>query len=779
MPPQFSLVLVGRRGSGLSSFAVIAARLIGFTVIDVDARFVSEHGMSRVECLRVLGEQRYRETAAHFLGDLLRNHKQDHVLVCASEGADPNTRSVIRACGSSIPVIMVNRDRNAVLGHLGLADCPETQRILSSTQHLCRQGSDAEFYNLQEEQGPHPVSDVVFRALRSDQPLRHRIKRLQNVTNDVLRFVSLLGYRIGGNEDPHHYNTLSSREFPSYTSISVRDILRISSDMGGLDCTSDALELSVPLSMVRNSSHEDVELVCESFQILRRHFQLPIIYHVEWAPTFSPADKMRYVDLSALGLRLLPEYATVDLQCSEHDIRNFVTGSHGRTKILAHRKFSTSEHFSWQDPTLVEQCQRAAALGCDCVRLLRFAVSPSEDRDCAAFQGMSGSVCSIPVSATSIHKFARSSAVNNTGLISTSQPRFSSPSEMALLSSPVELTRARFSSFVFHPLHFHIYGASVDYSLSPAMHNVAFETLGMGHSYSSCQSTTLDHIKNLLDDTFGGASISLPFKASVMDLLDTISEPARIIQAVNTILPRRNKAALTVTSHNKGIPTSEKNRAGDIHGLHGDNTDWVALRVCILRRLSAANSVNSFTTALVIGAGGMARASVYALMSLGVKNIVIWNRTLSRAELLVANYSKHIAGLKAPTSSTQTKFHILQTLADPWPTDMKQPSIVVCTPPAHSIGNEPGLDFEIPDQWFLCPTGGVIVEVSCRIPYMEDMKLNKRASYHINRSVRPCYASHMKMRTRAGLLLSLLSCSLNRAVLNLSSSLADLHQGTR
>jgi shikimate 5-dehydrogenase len=708
MSPQPSLILVGRRGSGLSSFAVIAARLIGFGIIDVDARFISEHGMSRAACLRVWGEQRYRETAARFMTDLLSHHEQDHVLVCASEAADPNAQSLVSACDSSTPVIMVSRDKSAVRRHLGLTNCPETQRILSVTQQLCRRASNVEFYNLSEDQGPQDVSDVVVRALRSQEPLRHLVKRLRQVTKDVLCFVSLLGYRIGGNEHPNDYNTLDAREFPSYTTVCFQDVLRKASDMVGLDCASDALELLIPYLTVRSPDHEDIELICEAFQILRRHFQLPIIYHVEWAPEFSPAEKLRYVHLSKQGLRLLPEFATIDLRCSDQEIKAFFAARRGQTKLLAHRTFPMSEDFSWRDPMLLEQCRRAAALGCDHVRFLRFAVSPREDRECAAFQATADYVCSIPVSAANIDKFSRSSAVSNTGLTPVSQPLLSPSHVLTLLPTSHELTRARFSSFLFRPLHFHIYGASVDYSLSPAMHNVAFETLGMGHSYSSRQSATLEDVKHLFDETFGGASISLPFKSAVMDLLDTISEPARIIQAVNTIVPRRGKVTLTAASP----VNAEKNRAGNIVGLHGDNTDWVALRVCILRQLSAANSVNASTTALVIGAGGMARASVYAFMSLGIKNIVIWNRTLSRAELMVTNYTKYISGLIASDSLRRTQFRILENLTDPWPADMKQPSVIVCTPPAHSIGDVPGLDFTVPSQWFGSPTGGVIVEVS-------------------------------------------------------------------
>ncbi|GAB7333518.1 hypothetical protein MBLNU13_g05100t3 [Cladosporium sp. NU13] len=712
MSVQPSLIVIGRRGSGLSSFALIAARLTGFTIIDVDAHFVSEHGMSRTACLRDWGEHRYRITAASFLQALLSRHQQNRILVCASEAADSNSQALVQACASGAYVVMISRDDGAIQQHLGLTASPEVQRILFATQQLCRRVSNIEYYNLPEAQGPETVSDLVYRALRSDLPPRRRIRRLRHVTRDVHYILKMLGYSTGGDESLRGTDGLQSREFPSYTTMSFEEVLQKGPHVKGLDCVSDALELLVPASADRPLGFEDIDRICEAFQLLRRHFQLPIIYHVEWAREMPPSSKTTYADFRKQGLRLLPEYATIDLRCSDQEISAFVNACCGRTKVVAHRTYCPLEDFTWRDRSLLEQCQRAAALGCHHVRFIRFAANTSEDRDCATFQALANSVTSITVSATIADRYARSSAVNNIGLTAVSQQILSSPIDLTLLPSFRDLSQARFASFVHHPLHFHIYGASVDYSLSPAMHNVAFEVLGMAHKYSPRQSSSLEGFKDLLDDTFGGASLSLPFKSAVISLVDTVSEPARIIQAVNTVLPRRDGITKTARYPVAPVPNTDKNRAGKITALHGENTDWLALRICIQRQLSVANSVDSSSAALVIGAGGMARATVYALMDLGVRNIVIWNRSIARAELLVANYSVYATSLATPGNSWQTKFRILQNFTDPWPTDMNQPTIIVCTPPAHTIDNIPGLDFTVPEPWFGSMTGGVIVELS-------------------------------------------------------------------
>lgn len=750
MSVQPSLIVIGRRGSGLSSFALIAARLTGFTIIDVDAHFVSEHGLSRTACLREWGEHRYRSTAASFLQTLLSRHQQNRILVCASEAADSNSQALVRACASGAYIIMISRDDGAIQHHLGLTASPDVQRILFATQQLCRRVSNIEYYNLPEAQGPETVSDLVYRALRSDLPPRRRIRRLRNVTRDVHYLLKMLGYSTGGDETLRSSDALQSREFPSYTTLSFQEVLQKRSQMLALDCVSDALELLVPYTAAQPLSPKDTDRICEAFQLLRRYFQLPIIYHVDWTHEIPPSGKTSYADFSKQGLRLLPEYATIDLRCSDDEISAFVSACCGRTKVIAHRTLCPLEEFAWRDPSLLEQCQRAADLGCHHVRFVRFAMNTSEDRECATFQILANSVTSIPVSATITDRYARSSSVNNIGLTAVSQQVLSSPIDLTLLPSCRELAQARFASFVHHSLHFHIFGASVDYSLSPAMHNIAFEVLGMGHKYSPRQSSSLEGFKNLLDDTFGGASLSLPFKSAVMSLVDTVSEPARIIQAVNTVLPRRDGVAHTARHPVTPVPNTDKNRAGKITALHGENTDWLALRICIQRQLSAANSVDSSSAALVIGAGGMARATVYALMDLGVRNIVIWNRSVARAELLVANFSVYATSLATPGNSWQTRFRILQNLTDPWPADMNQPSIIVCTPPAHTINDIPGFDFTVPEPWFGSMTGGVIVEVSIMIFRGCDDTLIICASYPTKRRRRLYYGKRTAMRTRVG-----------------------------
>ncbi|KAI4850906.1 hypothetical protein E4T44_02469 [Aureobasidium sp. EXF-8845] len=246
------------------------------------------------------------------------------------------------------------------------------------------------------------------------------------------------------------------------------------------------------------------------------------------------------------------------------------------------------------------------------------------------------------------------------------------------------------------------------------MHNAAFDALAMDHNYSIKQSHDLRDFNRLVDDSFGGASISLPYKGEILAQLDSTSQAAKAIQAVNTLLPLRAAVGGTDVKVDP-LCRSHKNRAGPVVGLYGENTDWTAIYTCVSRYLSPANTIQPGSSALIVGAGGMARASVYALLQMGVRNIVLWNRTHSKA-IRVAEHFTTLFTEPGPKLFNQAstdltcRIEVVETLLSLWPVGLAQPTIVVCTIPAHQIGDTPPPEFEIPQQWFQSRTGGVIVE---------------------------------------------------------------------
>jgi len=102
---------------------------------------------------------------------------------------------------------------------------------------------------------------------------------------------------------------------------------------------------------------------------------------------------------------------------------------------------------------------------------------------------------------------------------------------------------------------------------------------------------------------FRGYSVTIPFKEEAIKFLDAINVDASEIGAVNTII-------------NNG------------EQLFGFNTDWLGIKNSLLE--IKPNYSNS--SALILGAGGAARAAIYALKKMNVANITITNRTIRRAK---------------------------------------------------------------------------------------------------------------------------------------------------
>jgi shikimate 5-dehydrogenase len=122
---------------------------------------------------------------------------------------------------------------------------------------------------------------------------------------------------------------------------------------------------------------------------------------------------------------------------------------------------------------------------------------------------------------------------------------------------------------------------------------------------------------------FGGASITIPHKETVLNHLDSCSEAASVIGAVNTVLVQGEELSLF-----------KKTRK-----LHGENTDWIGIYKPIERALVEVNnkvrwwtspsspSVRRRPVSLIYGAGGTCRAACYAMAVKLKFDVLIVNRT--------------------------------------------------------------------------------------------------------------------------------------------------------
>ena len=164
-------------------------------------------------------------------------------------------------------------------------------------------------------------------------------------------------------------------------------------------------------------------------------------------------------------------------------------------------------------------------------------------------------------------------------------------------------------------------GHPVAHSLSGAMQQAAFDSLGLDATYELWDRPPIelaDAIGELRGDDFLGANVTIPHKERVVPMVDRLTEEAHATGAVNTI-------------------TREGKR------LVGHNTDVPGFRVALDRLVGKQKMPRN---AVVLGAGGGARAVVYGLITDGFQRIVVFNRHLHRAESMVKHFGRSAAHME-------------------------------------------------------------------------------------------------------------------------------------
>lgn len=187
-------------------------------------------------------------------------------------------------------------------------------------------------------------------------------------------------------------------------------------------------------------------------------------------------------------------------------------------------------------------------------------------------------------------------------------------------------------------------GFPLSHSLSPKLHTAALKAAGLEGSYSlfPVDPARPDELAHLLgrvrSGEIHGLNVTIPHKQAVLSLLDELSETAKAIGAVNTIHAKDGR-------------------------LIGDNTDaagfWDDVSSLMVNRKSKITNhqspITNHQSALVLGAGGSARAVVFALKAHGWE-VSVAARRIEQAQALVTEL-----GLQAAQSldSQTTSFELL------------------------------------------------------------------------------------------------------------------------
>jgi shikimate dehydrogenase len=216
-----------------------------------------------------------------------------------------------------------------------------------------------------------------------------------------------------------------------------------------------------------------------------------------------------------------------------------------------------------------------------------------------------------------------------------------------------------------------VMGWPIAHSLSPAMHNAAFEALGMNWAYVPMPVRPGEvgaAVAGLRALGFRGCNVTVPHKEAVIPHLDCLPPRVARFGAVNTLIFDR----LPPGAGGEPGPGADCGAYGGCT-LTGENTDVQGF----VRALRKEGYDPTGRRALIVGAGGAARGVIYGLCGAGAASVTVLNRTPERAQALVDDLASSAgetvlrAGALTPASlqreAGQAELLVQSTTVGMWP----------------------------------------------------------------------------------------------------------------
>ncbi|CCM01245.1 uncharacterized protein FIBRA_03294 [Fibroporia radiculosa] len=676
-----SIIIIGMRGSGKTYIGQLSASVLGWQFLDADAVFEEKHQTGVREFVNKHGWPAFRAAETEVLQELITKHPKGYVISLGGGIVEtPGARDLLKAFAKHGPVVHVVRDMDEVVEYLG----EETLRpaygepimdVFQRREPWFAECCSYVFVNrtgsVRSAVNGHADTQLVVEASPSQNSIRDEVDRF---------FHHITGQR------PNLAPTKTGDRRTYFLSLTYPDIAPALAHIEELTTGVDAIELRV--DMLRSQKDFErpgswipsVAYVTDQIAALRQKTSLPIVFTtrtISQGGQFPPHAEAEAFELFHAAARMGVEYIDVEISWSEKRIQELVARK-GHSVIIA-SWHDWSGNMLWDGKEVEAKYQIASKFG-DIVKIVGKANGFEDNLALHRFaKRMQSSTNGKPLIGINMGVEGQLSRILNPTLSPVSHPLLPSKAAPGQLSF-AEIQTALHLIGQSPAQRFYIFGNPIAHSMSPTLHNTAFQILGLPHKYELFETQSVgEEIKAaLVSPDFGGASVTIPFKLDVIPLLDSLSPEAEAIGAVNTIVPRKKS---------NGSPL-----------LYGDNTDWIGILECI--RSALPNTAQTPDAALIIGAGGTSRAAIYALRQLGVKAIYLYNRTRQSAEVLVNAFPD--AGVV-----------IIDELGT-WPEGGRPPTVIISTVPASATSTSPNVEntLYLPSSIFASQYPGVVVDMA-------------------------------------------------------------------
>ncbi|KAI5798030.1 EPSP synthase-domain-containing protein [Peziza echinospora] len=630
-----SIIIIGMRGAGKTTLGSVAAQFLNRQFIDLDTYLEESQQRTIPQVIEQSGWEEFRKIELDVLKQVLKEKPLGHVFACGGGLVEtPEARQILAKYTSTGGIVLhIHRDIEKVISFLNIDKTRPayTEDMINVWNR--RKAWYTECSNFQYD-SPAATSD-----------------NLGVVKADFSRFLAV----ITGTSNIQEALLKKRRSF--FLSLTYPDFAgsvngrAVAEDIPVVTEGSDAVELRVDLLVDPNSTTgvPSTQYVVDQLTVLRSKTQLPVIFTIRTKTQggkFPDEAHVEALQLYTVALRSGLEYIDLEVTWPQSLIKQ-VTENKGFTKIIASHH-DVPGALSWATASWVTFYNKALQFG-DVIKLVGQAKELEDNFALEKFR-VWAKATDTPLIAINMGEKGKMSRILNkflTPVTHAKVPTKAAPGQLSV----AEINQGLALLGEFPAKKFYLLGSPIQHSRSPALHNTLFKSLGLPHEYGLFETPEVnDEVKALVrSPDFGGASVTIPHKLAIIPLLDTISEDASKIGAVNTVIPVVSKDGKTT--------------------LHGDNTDWVGIRATLTR----ADAAPTPASAMVIGAGGTSRAAIYALQNMGYSPIYLVNRTAEKLHELVSASSSPEYTLIPVTSPTQAN-NLTQD----------KPVVTVCTIPGDS-----------------------------------------------------------------------------------------------
>ena len=593
-----SIFIIGMRGAGKTTAGLWASTVLNRPFIDLDAELERIHGMTIPEMIHgKFGWEGFRKAEVELLADSIKNKPTGYVFSCGGGIVEtPEARELLvsyRRGGGF--VLLVHRDTEQVIEYLMRDKSRPAFSEDIRDVYLRRKGwfeecSSHYYYS------PHPGKPDAL----GESPC------------DFVRMLSLITGRCS------HLEDVKIKKSSFFVSLTVPNVASTTELIPRVVVGSDAVELRVDLL-----EDQSVEFVTTQVSLLRSAAgNVPMIFTIRTASQggrFPDDSHDHALALYRAAIRLGVEYIDLEMTMPDFVVQT-VTKEKGSSWIIASHHDPNSK-LSWKNGGWTPYFNKALQYG-DVIKLIGVAQSMDDNFAVAAFKSKMLAAHKKPMIALNMGGLGKLSRVLNGFLTPVAHP------ELPFAAAPGQLSAREIRQALaligdLAPLKFVLFGQPISKSRSPALHNTLFDKAGLPHHYERVETASLDDVERVVRASdFGGASVTIPLKLDVMKIVDEVSEAAKVIGAVNTIIP--------ISMSTKGEKQSTR--------LIGDNTDWSgmihALRGAGVEKRPSINPL----AGLVIGSGGTTRAAIYALHALGYGPIYVAARNSENGKQLISSF---------------------------------------------------------------------------------------------------------------------------------------------